>query len=241
MTHADKLHLFGIPYAGGSATATYGRWATHLPDTIKVVPLELAGHGRRMSEPFCESIEAAVANFLATIMPTIREAPYALYGHSMGTIIVYELIKAIADAKLPAPRAVFFSGRNPPHHAYSNQKLSLLNNEMFLEAIRKLGGTPEEFFKMKELINAFLPILRSDYRMIDQYEPGELKHVTSADLVFFMSNNDTMVSKSTIHEWSHYTNGSFSIREFEGGHFFIHDYAKDICHIIADTLKTVLS
>ena len=37
---------------------------------------------------------------------------------------------------------------------------------------RPLGGSPEAFFSMKELVQAFLPVLRADYRIIGHYTPS---------------------------------------------------------------------
>ncbi len=234
--HSDRLYLFGIPYAGGSAVATYGRWARLLPANIKLAPLELAGRGRRTPEPFHTTMQEAVAELLTTIAPIVRTTPYAIYGHSMGTAVTYELVKAIAAEGLPAPRQLFLSGRNCPHHPYSQRNLHLLDDERFLAEIRQLGGTPEEFFAMKDLVAAFLPVLRADYRLIEQYWPERPLHVTSADIVFLCSDQDPLVGKPAVYDWQHYTSGQFELREFSGGHFFINDHTPQVCQVIAEAV-----
>ena len=235
------IKLFCIPYAGGSAAATYSRWSRLLPNGIKVVPMEFAGHGRRMTEPMADSFELVVADLLSAIEDDIRHVPYAIYGHSMGSTVAYELSKAIAAAGLPAPLALFLSGRNPPHYLYSQRNLHLLDDESFLEEIRKLGGTPDDFFKMKSLLQTFLPILRNDYRIIELYRHTLPIHITSADIVFFRSDNDAIVNKNECYTWQRYTRGSFSVHDFVGGHFFINDQAPAICHEIASTLAGTLA
>lgn len=236
MLDFDKIKLFGIPYAGASATTTYGRWARLLPAAIKVVPLELAGHGKRMAEPFSVSLQAVVADLLASIAPVIRTERYAIYGHSIGATITYELVRAIDAADLPPPLALFLSGRNPPHHSYPQRHLHLLDDDSFLDEIRKLGGTPDDFFKMKDLIKAFLPILRNDYRIIELHRHAMPIHVTAGEIVFFQSDADLLVNKSEIYEWQRYTRGGLTVRDFVGGHFFINDQQEEICREIASTL-----
>lgn len=236
-----KITLFGIPFAGGSAAGTYGRWGRFLPASIKMVPLELAGRGRRMQEPFCASVAATVADLLDKVAKVAAHEPYAIYGHSMGTVIGYELIKALAAAGLPGPQAIFFSGRQPPHHIYQRKILHVLDDAGFMEEIKKLGGTPDGFFDMPDLVKAFLPILRCDYRMIELYQVTLPLHVSHADIVFFYSDQDSLVSKPAICEWERYTHGQLVLRDFHGGHFFINDNAEPICRHIADWLQPLLA
>jgi surfactin synthase thioesterase subunit len=235
-----ELNLYCIAYAGGSAAATYSRWARLLPPNIKVIPLELPGRGRRMPEPFVASVDAAVEEFFNSIADEIRDTPYALYGHSMGTTLCYELCKLISNQGLPAPKALFLSGRNPPHYAYPQRNLHLLDDDSFLEEIRQLGGTPDEFFKMKSLMMTFVPILRNDYRIIELYRHSQPIHVTSADIVFFRSDQDALVQSHASYEWQRYTRGNFVVYDFVGGHFFINEQAQGICQEISRALAPYL-
>ncbi len=228
--------LFGVPYAGGSAAAIYGRWARDLPKQIKVVPLEPAGHGRRMNEPFHQSIAETVEDMLSAIRPVARSRPYGIYGHSMGCILAYELVKAVETAGLPSPKAVFLSGRQPPHCAYTQRNLHVLSDERFLQEIRQLGGTPAQLFEMPDLIGTFLPILRNDYRITELYRFSAPSHVTNADVIFLYSDRDAMVGKPQACEWQRYGRGRFELREFPGGHFFINDCGREICALIEDVM-----
>lgn len=238
---SEPLHLFCVPYAGGSAVATYSRWGRHLPAAIKLIPLELPGRGRRTPEPPKDAMDALIADLLDTVMPVARSgAPYAFYGHSMGTSIVYELVRALADAGMPPPRTLFLSGRNPPHKPYSNRHLHLLSDTMFLEEMRKLGGTPDEFFRMHDLVRAFLPIVRNDYRLIEMYQPDEAVHATSSGIVFLCSDADPLLTRESILDWQRYSTGMFCVHPFSGGHFFINDHYPMICTLIAATLEETM-
>ena len=74
----------------------------------------------------------------------------------MGTVIIYELVKAIARCGLPSPAALFLSGRNPPHLRYAGRDLHCLSDAAFLEEIKGIGGTPKAFFEIKGLVETFL-------------------------------------------------------------------------------------
>ena len=230
------MNLFCIPYAGGSAKIIFNGWQNALPSNIKVIPLELAGHGVRIDEPFHGSVEATVADIVATIKSSLIAAPYALYGHSMGSLIAYELTKAIAAAGLPAPTKVFLSGRKPPHNCPKPRNIHRYNDTLLLEEMKKLGGTPKVFFEVKELVEAFLPIFRNDYRILELYQFVEPIRPTSADIVFFHSDSDAVVEGPEVDEWEKYTTGTFTRKNFQGGHFFINEHRKEICEVISEVL-----
>lgn len=229
----NKIVLFGIPYAGGSAAAIYGKWTKYLGDNIQLVPLELAGHGRRTNENFHDNIADAVADMLTTVKEIARSNTYAFYGHSMGCVLVYELLKAIGKAGLPEPQTVFLSGRNPPDHIYARKDIHCLSDDAFLAEIKKVGGTPLEFFEIPSLVQMFLPVLRADYRLIERYCYTEPRYITSANLIFFSSDMDPLVTQPHAKEWSQYTNSHFESHHFSGGHFFINQVYPGICELIA--------
>lgn len=230
------MNLFCIPYAGGSAKIIFNGWQQALPSSIKVIPLELAGHGIRIDEAFHGSIAAVVADIVSTIKASVTSTPYAIYGHSMGSLIAYELTKALAAAGLPPPKTVFLSGRKPPHNCPKPRNIHRYNDTLLLEEMKKLGGTPKVFFEVKDLVKAFLPIFRSDYRILELYQFVEPIQPTSADIVFFHSDADDVVAGPEVNEWEKYTVGAFVRKNFEGGHFFINEKRKEICDIISEFL-----
>jgi medium-chain acyl-[acyl-carrier-protein] hydrolase len=237
-----KIVLFGIPFAGGSAAAIYGKWIRHLGNDFQLIPLELAGHGRRTNEPFHENIAAAVDDMLKAVKDIAHTHTYAFYGHSMGCVLTYELLRSIANAGLPGPQTVFLSGRNPPHHIYAGKDIHYLSDDAFIAEIKKIGGTPLEFFELPSLVQMFLPILRSDYRLIERYRHIEPRHITSANLVFLASDTDSLVTQPQVSEWSRYTSAHFELHNFSGGHFFINQAYPDICKLIVsrcnDTIRS---
>ncbi|WP_052360695.1 thioesterase II family protein [Oceanobacillus manasiensis] len=228
----SEIDLFCIPYAGGSASAIYGKWAQELAPIINLMPLELAGHGKRMSEPFHSNINGVVEDLLKNMRNRIQDRPYAIYAHSMGTIIAYELVVAICTAGLPQPHALFLSGRQPPDYQYVNKNFHKMSEKDFLQEIKDIGGTPEKFFNSQELIDAFLPILRDDYRIIENYSFLDRKIIFDSDIVFFYSDNDDLVNKPGIINWERFTKKSFEYYEFNGGHFFLNEVWRDIVRVI---------
>lgn len=231
----ERIKLFCLPYAGGSATI-FKKWNQNLNKQIELIPLELAGRGARIQEPFYETVFDSVNDIYNKICDRINDSPYAFYGHSMGSVILYELCHLIMEKGSKEPIHVFVSGRNPPHINMDKEKLHRLPNENFKERILDLGGTPKTLFDNKELSKIFVPILKADYKMIEEYEYIERNRIFKCGITVFNGKADTDIVYGNLLEWKKYTMSSCRIFEFEGGHFFINNYSKEITDIINQTL-----
>lgn len=115
-----KITLFCFPYAGGSAVA-YNKWKKYNNTNIEIIPIELAGRGKRFGEELYDKIEDAVDDVYEIVKSNIN-GPYGLFGHSMGSIIAYELARKINNSNLPNPEYIFVSGRKPPHIEENEKK-----------------------------------------------------------------------------------------------------------------------
>lgn len=209
---------------------------------IQLCPIELAGRGRRFSEPHYNSLPEAVEDIYRLVKPELNRGPYAFYGHSMGSLLVYELVRKIETLPHPKPVHLFLSGGNPPHLRKNEKIYHTLPEEQFKAEIFKMGGTPREVFEHRELLEIFIPLLRADYKILETYQ-SQLDHpVFDYRITVFNGKADEEVTSDNIREWQQYTNSQCRIHEYEGGHFFIHDYMKDITQIINDTLiQTIIN
>lgn len=234
--------LFCIPYAGGTAEVTYGKWQKALGPNIQMVALEPAGHGRRMREPFSESIEATALDFLPKVKQAIGEGKrYAIYAHSMGTLIAYELVKAVIHAGLEEPDALFLSGRLPPNHHYNGPDLHLLDDSGLVESLMKIDGSPKDLFSIPALVDTFLPIIRSDYRLTETYTFEPPITSINGSIYCFFSDQDSLVNLHDLNEWRHFCRKEFIVHQYDGHHFFINDHYVAICAEIRSALsETVL-
>lgn len=231
----NKIRLFCFPYAGGAAMV-FSKWKKYLNDSIELHPLELNGRGRKFSLPYYNSIGAAVADIYDEIKEHLDDEPYAFFGHSMGSTLAYELALKIMKTEHPQPKHAFFSGRYPPHIQREDRMMHLLSEEEFVEEVLKLGGTPRELFADQELLNIYMKILRADYRMLETYSPSVRGDRFHYDITALNGNKDSMASVSEVSEWKHYTDSTFKLYEFQGGHFYINDNMESVLKIINDTL-----
>lgn len=230
----QAIKLFCFPFAGGTARF-YSPWEEQLKPGVDLRAMELAGRGRRITEPMYEDMKALLQDLLDSIRPELFQGPYAFFGHSMGGLIAYELALMIKEQGLPAPKHIFFSGRCAPGIERKRTIYHQLSDEDFKEEVMKLGAAPREIFEEPELANLFLPILRNDFRVSET-------HTYSKEITALEYDISVLVGKGepyTEHEiasWHHHTQKRCSIHYFPGGHFFINQHKDWILQYITKTL-----
>lgn len=235
-----QVKLFALPYAGGSAAA-YIRWKAFLGSHINLIPLELAGRGRRMSESHYDDLNAAVDDVYNMVTQQIDDSAYALFGHSMGSILTHELTRRLKEKNQRMPQHLFFSGRGAIQVERPDEKIyHRMPDDEFKREIVNLGGTPPEFFEHPELMDLFLPLIKSDFAIaetpvdIENFEPVDL------DITVFNGKDDDITAEQ--HEgWKNYTTGSCHIHMYEGDHFFLNHKIEDMAHVINLRLSNGLS
>lgn len=215
----------------------YQKWRPHLHPGIELVPVELAGRGRRMHERLYGDIDEAVEDVFRLIREKIVQYPYALFGHSLGSALCFELAGRIRKEGLPAPLHIFFSGRSAPHVPKKEKVYHLMNDEDFKEEILLLGATPPEVFELPELKQVFIPMLKNDLRLAETIPAALQVEPFETDITVFVGKDEDLTAEQC-EGWKRYTKGAFHIHYFKGGHFFLLDETSLIVDFINKHLNT---
>lgn len=235
---STKMKLFCIPYAGGSASV-YTSWKkAFLPD-IELIPIELAGKGSRFNQPLYENIEQAVSDILSILQSKLDSSPYALFGHSMGALLVFEVLHALKEQNAPMPITTFFSGKNPPHIAPTTNRHKL-EGKAFWEEVRSMGGTPAELMTSTELMDIFTPILKRDFKLVETYAPNLNRELITTPVTVLYGTKDDTVSVDRMTEWSRHTIEDIRFATFDGGHFFIQEHEQAVISLVNQTLLSTM-
>lgn len=226
--------LFCIPYAGGSEVV-YFKWKKFLHPSIQLVSLELKGRGKRFREIFYGSLAEAVDDLFESIKNKIVADNYAIFGHSMGSLIAYELYYKIRELNLRTPTEIFFSGSKPPSIMRTRETIYTLPDYDLLQKVMEFGGTPEELVNNKGLLQIFLPILRNDFRILETYHYQERQKKIECDVTILNGKQD-FTNKDEISAWKNHGCKGFRVYNFEGNHFFINNNVENITKIINGSL-----
>lgn len=228
----DKINLYSIPYAGGSFYA-YRKFESYMADFIHLITLELPGRGKRFQESLLTDVHAMVEDLFHQIQKSLNE-PYAIYGHSLGALLGYLLVKRIVSQGLSKPVHLFFSGRQGPS-LIRGRKLHLLPKKALIEQLILFGGIPDELLREKELIDFFEPIIRVDFKAHETYQYEESQPV-SVPLTVLVGLDDKETTYEEALTWQVITTKKITVRQFPGGHFFIFKNLVEITRIFSEQL-----
>ena len=214
------LRLFCVPYAGGNAEF-YRSWQTWFPEEVSICLVHLPGRCRRAGEPpFTRAV--ALAKTLAERMRSEITVPHALYGHSMGALISFELSWELIRRYGTGPQHLFVSGRGAPQWPRSRPPTFNLPYEGFLGELKRLKGTPREVLESPHLLKMFLGVLRADFELVETYE-YQHERPLNCPITVYSGLEDENVSPESCRAWADQTTSDFNIKMFAGGHFFMRD------------------
>ncbi|BCL80846.1 thioesterase [Ktedonobacteria bacterium brp13] len=228
------IRLFCFPYAGGGASI-FRNWSEQLPAEIEVCPVQLPGRESRLSEqPFSEL--PPLLDALMVALSPYMDMPYALFGHSMGALICFELTRALRRSTGAAlPVHLLVSGRRAPHIADTDPPTHHLAEPEFIEELRRLQGTPEEVLQNAELLHILLPLLRADFALCETYTYTQEKALP-CPITAFCGLYDREVPREAVAAWQKHTYNTFKTRFFVGDHFFLHKEQAALLQALAQAL-----
>ncbi len=238
---SPRLRLLCVPYAGGSA-ALFRQWAELFGPHVEVCPVELPGRGVRTAEPPVRDMKQLADSLLEAAELLPRDAPLALFGHSMGARISFELALRLGDRV----RHLFASGSAAPEFAPrlggtpGGKTIAQLTDEEFRLRLRLLGGTPVEILDDNELMERVMPVVRADFVLVDRYR-AEPHAAVKVPITVLRGSDDAMVDAADAERWQLRTNAAFRMLEIPGGHFFLDEQRELVTREVAKDLAPLLA
>ena len=221
-----ECRLFCVPYAGGTGLV-YRPWLKALPDFIEVLPLQLPGRGSRIKEPLMNNLLEIAERMVNELAPLFLEKPFALFGHSLGAAICFEIARKLRAGYGVSPFLLMASGRQAPHLIEREEATYQLEDNEFLERVKRLNGMPREVVESQELMELLMPMLRADFQAVEtyKYRPGP---PLGCPIVAFGGRQDPEVSQEDIEAWGQYTTSNFGFQMYDGGHFFLREQEAEL-------------
>ena len=214
---AATLRLFCFPYAGSSALI-YRDWTRSFPEWVEVCPVQLPGRGARLREKPFVRMDQLVKSLLREMRPFLSK-PFAVFGHSMGAVIGFEITRLLRRENGPQPVHVFVSGRSAPQVMVPKPPTYNLPDAAFKQELQRLKGTPAEVLAHPELMEVVMPLLRADFELIQTYT---YKYEQPLNIpMTALGGLEDDISREQLEGWRAETTGPVSVRMFAGDHFYL--------------------
>lgn len=213
------LPLYCLPHAGGGASAFRG-WLGEVPG-VSVRPVQPPGRETRFREPPHDRMPTLVAG-IADVVST--SGPYAVYGHSLGALVAFELVRELRRRGEPLPVHLIVSGCAAPRYPADDLPLvgGMTDGEL-VEMLRALGGTPEWLLADRSMLDMVLPAVRGDFSVKETYSYTE-EPPLPVPLTVLASTGDPRAAHAAQQAWAAETTADFTLHTLAGGHFAVFDH-----------------
>lgn len=231
---ADLPLLVCLPYAGGGASI-YRRWPMLFEGHFHVVAVQLPGRETRVQDP----PEFDVASVAEAIRSRVGERSYAVFGHSMGGRLGFEVARDLQRNGGPSPSLLALSACRPPHALPDGplDQISQLPDARLISRLRRSGSVPDAVLDEPELLDLFLPVLRADFSWIDALEaeePAGPAGLVDVPILSLAGTFDEVATFDRVGEWGRWTCAAHSSHVLPGGHFFLDEQAETVRDLLID-------
>ena len=229
----DAPLLICFPHAGGSASYFYALSGLLAPE-VEVLAVQYPGRQDRSAERSPESL-ADLADLLAEVLAPLTGPRTSFFGHSMGSVLAFEVARRTVGRPGGGPLALFASGYPAPSLIRGGQ-VHRRDDAGLVQELRELGGIDEHWLDDANLLATILPPLRADYRLIETH-PRSAQTLGDVPVTAFTGDRDPHTTRAEAEAWREVTTGPFTLRVLAGGHFYLDDHLPAVTQAVRATIE----
>lgn len=233
---SEKKNLFVFPHAGASP-ASYISAIKKLQLDLNVFVLNLPGRLFQTKEKALvqfDSVKQVIIHFLQHY----EDQQNYFFGHSMGSLFVYELIKHYHDRRLSSQWKFGICALRPPDHRFKSFKISELSEESFAAHVEKNHFIPEEVKNNPNYYLDFISTLKNDFKIIDSYS-GSLNYIDTESIIsIFGFEEDNVAPPEELLLWTQIFKKTQGPDIFPGDHFQIFSHLEKILSLLFSSEET---
>jgi medium-chain acyl-[acyl-carrier-protein] hydrolase len=237
------IRLFCFPHAGVGTSAFRG-WADELPKEIEVCLVQLPGREGRLREKLFTSIQPLAKQLVAEIQPLL-DRPFALYGHSLGATVAFEVARALRRGHFRQPDrfpARLFVGASPaPQLAWRHSLLRDLTEDDFITMLEsRYAEMPKVVMDDPQMRALLMPVLRADVAMVETYQYSP-EPPLACGITAYGGTQDNAVMREELDAWREQTSADFRLHLVEGNHFFLQGQRANLLKSLAAEIHALIN
>lgn len=173
---------------------------------------------------------------LAREMLGSLSVPYALFGHSMGAFVAFDLAHELACLGCP-PAHLFVSAQRGPRLPCGGQQIFAPPEDAFLTGIlSRYDSIPTQILEQKELMAVLLRTLRGDFTLTEDYRYRATSPL-ACPITAFGGEDDQQIRREQLAAWAEETTSRFRLHLLPGGHFFLRESRENLLSLIREQIE----
>lgn len=233
------MRLVCFPHIGGSASF-YRAISAALTPSVEVLAIQYPGRQDRCDEKPATDIHDLASGAFEALRPTLG-AKVALFGHSMGSLVAFEVARRMEQMLGVAPAVLVASGMWAPSR---RRETELVTNDIddmdgLIADLKRLKGTDPDLLDNEDIMHRIASAIHSDYIATDSYRCAPEVGVT-CPITVFVGDRDPHVSMEAAQAWSRHTTGGFDLRVFAGDHFYLTNLQTAVARELSEILRAAM-
>lgn len=205
----------------GGGASFFRSWHESLPPDVELLAVQYPGREDRAKEPPIVEM-GRMADAVVEALGACADEPLVLFGHSMGAAVAYEVALRVGARPGHGLRAVVLSAQPSPRHFVPAAIHELPDDALWMDTMR-FNGVAAGFRDNATLRRLLLPVLRSDYTLIETYQPRPGATV-DCPVTVCLGDADPHLTVDAALGWEEVTAQGFALRIFPGGdHFYLRE------------------
>ncbi len=233
-----SLRLFCFPFAGSSASI-FRPWIDSLPGEIEVLAVQLPGRENRLRERCIRDLDEIVEELDHGINDCL-DLPFVFFGHSLGSLIAYELLRRLEASGRNRAELFFASGGPAPHTCLSPAEPRRLTQDQILRDLRRISIAHASLLDDPEVLALMLPMLQADFEIYANYRYREAAALQSS-IVALRGATDSYITHQSQMEWKRHTDRQFAFHTVPGSHLFMVDSPAALLSLVNAYLVPILN
>jgi surfactin synthase thioesterase subunit len=213
-----ERRLVCCAHAGGSPYFFRG-WGRAL-DAVEVHAVCYPGRAERLGEPYATELVPMARRIAAELLSVDDDRPLALFGHSMGATVAYEVARALEAAGRTVEHLFASGARAPQLHVPDPAAATTWDEAAITTTLAELGGTDPELLNNQAFVELVLPYIGADFRMLAGYGRGSAEPL-DCPVTALVGTDDPRVGIDQAAAWGDVTRGPFRFRALPGAHFYL--------------------
>jgi surfactin synthase thioesterase subunit len=232
----SQFRLICFPHAGGSASYYYPLSDALSPD-METLAIQYPGRQDRRAEGCITNLAELADRTYAALRDWQDGRPTVFFGHSMGSIMAFEVARRFQDDAGTPPAWLFASGYPAPSRLRGGT-IHRRDDAGLVDELRTAGGTDPIWLQDEDLMASILPAVRGDYTAVETHPrvPGAQ---LDCPITMLVGDADPHTTLAEAEAWGEHTSKEFSLQVFPGGHFYLDQHGPEIIDTLSTTVKGI--